>query len=736
HCTSKGHAMKSIATLIMLLPLLPSCSQPASRPAATSTPVPALPDAASTSTSAIVGPAIDLARAKPAIAAVHSSDIIEVTTTASGTSALTLDSNGGVRFWPTLDGTREPVIVHFNEPVKIALGERNDRIIAAAIDESGGLQLRVLTKLGALAFHNELRNASGFIALAYIADRGLLALSADQQLHRIDDTGTSVTSFTMPPSVRAEQLRHAAGVTIALAQQNGKPVAILLNGSDAAPTWSAPIELPATTALETSALSANGKRLVVAVLAPASVPTPPAPPFVPKQEPNATPPRVPAPAPAPPSGPDSLVVVDLVARKTIATMPLATNPFSGVSIFSDHVAFVNESTVYYRGNSSATLALPLADGAAAPAVDPWVVAAPPEVEINGAPSAAATAREGLLLVGHGKHLRLVTPTGAMFLGYQLPHASAVDMHGDALLSWTGSRRSLLLIDTLTQQVSESKMPAATTSVYLDATHRLALESSPKGDGNRLQLVSVTHAEPAVYLPMFGKDAYNVQYGRESSVVAVTVNNGDTLLAIYDRKRNTLGAPFTVKGGYSLFMLDPSRTNGVVAYSVKNTGSTDALFTALRKDGSSLKVDSTFRLPASIIAVDTRGLIYVSKPVTRSDRQQTFEVYDKETKVRDLLLPAPPQLSPDGKRLLVAENARLSVFDDAGQRLWTAAAPRGSVFWSTSSQRLVAVNDGGMMTFDATTGAMAARCGWDFALSKDVPDDNARVATPSVCERLP
>jgi len=369
-------------------------------------------------------------------------------------------------------------------------------------------------------------------------------------------------------------------------------------------------------------------------------------------------------------------------------------------------------------------------------VDPWVVAAPPEVETNGAPSGVSTAREGVLLVGHGKHLRIEMPTGTMFLGYRVPHASPMDMQGDAMLTWSGSRNSLLLIDTLTQKVSESKMAPATNSVYLDATHRLALEPSPKGGERRLQLVSVTQAEPVVYLPAFGKDAYNVQYGRANSVVAVTENNGDTLLAVYDRKRNTFGAPFTVKGGYSLFMLDPARSNGVVAYSVKNTGGSEALFTALRKDGTALKVDSTFRVPASIIAVDTSGLIYLSKSVVRSDQQQTYEVYDKQTKVRDLLLPAPPQLSPDGKRLLIAENARLSVFDDAGQRLWTAAAPRGSVFWSTSGQRLVAVNDGGMMTFDATTGAMSARCGWDFALSKDVPDDSARTPTPSVCERLP
>jgi hypothetical protein len=161
-----------------------------------------------------------------------------------------------------------------------------------------------------------------------------------------------------------------------------------------------------------------------------------------------------------------------------------------------------------------------------------------------------------------------------------------------------------------------------------------------------------------------------------------------------------------------------------------------LFTALRKDGTALKVDSTFRVPASIIAVDASGLIYLSKSVVRSDQQQTYEVYDKQTKVRDLVLPAAPQLSPDGKRLLVAENARLSVFDEAGQRLWTAAAPRGSVLWTANGQRLVAVNDGGMLTFDATSGAMAARCGWDFALSKDPPDDSNHASSISACERLP
>ncbi len=731
--------MKSaVAALLVLVSLVPACSKP--------TPTPAV-IAPLRNALVVDAPAppimFDIAGARPTISASHAGDIVELAVTSSGSAALTLDVNGGVRLWPSLRGDLAPVVVQFNEATQLALGERADYLVAAAIDVSGGLQLHVLSKAGGSVSTQAIRGDAEFIEVVFVTGHGLLALSADQQLHRIDDTGRVTQTFTMPPGIRAVTLCHAAGVVVALAQMSGKPVALTLGGTNAAPVWSVPLELPGTAILTAANLDAGGQRLAVAIGAGAAAPLPPVAAVVPAADEIKLKPKsadktsLPAPPPTVIVGPknDQVAIYDVTSRASLARLDVPTNAFTVNTQFRSIVAFITKDRVYYRGTVSGKLDVPgVSAKPDAAAVDPWVVASPPETENNDAPSAAATASPGVLIVAHGKHLRIEASGTTKFLGYRYPQLSPFDTQGKALLAWSATRRTLLTLDA-TGHVSSSKLTDLSNMVVYDDRHRIGLVRSEKRDAPTLRIAAIFDDEPMITLPSFSSDAYSVQYGQRSSLLALHNNNGDVVMAVYDRSNNSISKPFTIKGYATVFLLDPTLTNGLVAYSVKSTSSSvEMAVTAFRIEAGALKVDSTFRVMGSIFTVDPAGQILVASTKAQPNQMRGFEIYNKNVKVRDLVLPGVPQLSPDGRRLAVLEGARLSVYDAAGQRLWLQAAAAGALVWAADGQQLFVAADGGVMTFDATTGSASSRCGWNFGLSDDIPEDAGRTVTRSICER--
>ncbi len=750
--------MKSVvAAVLVLLPLVPACSKPVASAVAIASlrPTMALPAASAVSGEPVAPVVIDVASARPTMNASHASDITRLAVTGSGSAALTLDANGGVRLWPSLRGDREPVIVQFNAPTEITLGERADFLVAAAIDGSGGMQVQVLSKLGGLVVSETIRSESDFIDVVFVAGRGLLALSADQQLHWIDATGRITQTFTMPPGIRAERLCHAAGVVVALARMAGQPLALTLTGIATTPVWSRPMELPGTSIFAAVSLDASGKRLAVAVGAGVPGPLTP-PPIAPPisltkaqlkpvmPSPPASP--VPAPPPVQPAstlpaivGPnkDQIAFYDVATRTLLGHVELPTNAFTVNARFRPTVAFISKDRVYYRGATSGQLDAPASKPTAvtAAAVDPWVVDSPPEIEDNRAPSAAATAAEGVLVVAHRKHLRIETAGVAKFLGYDYTQLTPFEMQGQTLLAWGATQRNMLSVHVASAQVRASKLTELSRGVAYDERHRIDLLQFNKRDSPSLRIFATLDDEPIIIVPNISKDASEVQFGQRSSLLAVHNNNGDVLMAVYDRVHNTVSKPVTFKGYASIFMLDPALTGGIAAYSAKNDNtSSEMVVAAVRIEAGAVKVDSTFRVPGSIFVVDPAGQMYVAQNTAKPNQMPGFDVYHKTVKVRELTLPGVPQLSPDGQRLAVLDGERLSVYDTVGQRLWLQPAARGSLVWAADGQQLFVAADGGLMTFNATTGATVTRCGWNFGLRDDVPKDEGQAVSRSICER--
>jgi len=75
-------------------------------------------------------------RRRPGVA--HSGAIDKIVLAADGTSAITSDLAGGVRLWPALDGTFEPIALPIRSPQSMSLARADGGWTAFLVDASGG----------------------------------------------------------------------------------------------------------------------------------------------------------------------------------------------------------------------------------------------------------------------------------------------------------------------------------------------------------------------------------------------------------------------------------------------------------------------------------------------------------------------------------------------------------------------------------------------------------------------
>src|SRR5690349_1181413 len=79
------------------------------------------------------------------LSAAHGADITVLGVTVDGLAAATADRLGGIRLWPVLDGTREPVVIQGTPPRAIALLRDGDGdgggFAIGMLDAAGGVRV-------------------------------------------------------------------------------------------------------------------------------------------------------------------------------------------------------------------------------------------------------------------------------------------------------------------------------------------------------------------------------------------------------------------------------------------------------------------------------------------------------------------------------------------------------------------------------------------------------------------
>lgn len=155
----------------------------------------------------------------------HSAPITVVALSPDGKAALTRDTAGGVRMWPALDGSREPLVVPIRDPRSFALGPAEEGgWIAALVDSAGGarvIQIDAAGKMSPLASLPPMAMLSEMLVLP--GGQRLLGVGSDHVIHLYDRKGKELAKLDKP------KLRPAA-LRIALEAEGGPRVFALTAG--------------------------------------------------------------------------------------------------------------------------------------------------------------------------------------------------------------------------------------------------------------------------------------------------------------------------------------------------------------------------------------------------------------------------------------------------------------------------------------------------------------------------
>jgi hypothetical protein len=152
-----------------------------------------------------------------------SGTIIDVALAEEGNAALTLDVLGGLRLWPTLDGTIPPVPLRATAGRQLALARADHGFLAAILNDAGAAVLLVLGRDGAICQRVPLPSDVEIDEILAV-DRGILVRRRDQTIERYDATGARTGRIGAAPGTRIAELASRRGAAIAGITRDGKRI--------------------------------------------------------------------------------------------------------------------------------------------------------------------------------------------------------------------------------------------------------------------------------------------------------------------------------------------------------------------------------------------------------------------------------------------------------------------------------------------------------------------------------
>ena len=141
----------------------------------------------------------------------HSAPITVIALSPEGKAAMTRDTAGGVRFWPALDGSREPLVVPIRDPRAMALAPaKGGGWVAALVDTAGGARLITIDDAG------QMQPLASLPPMAMIAEmvimpgaEQILAVGTDHVIHLYDRQGKALAKLDKA-KLRPASLRIAS----------------------------------------------------------------------------------------------------------------------------------------------------------------------------------------------------------------------------------------------------------------------------------------------------------------------------------------------------------------------------------------------------------------------------------------------------------------------------------------------------------------------------------------------
>jgi len=643
------------------------------------------------------------------ILSTHGSTITRIAVTDDGQAAVSADQHGGIRLWPTLDGTHEPIVVSGAQPNALAITRDGDGFLIADHDGANGVELIRIAATGQVRGRARLEPEPAVTQLE-LTSAGALVLRADQALELLDAAGVSRTRLVPEPGTRIRSITYRAGRALAIVDEGERLRArwIQLEGGRAAWGETTP-PLPLDPKLPIS-LSPDHLRVVGA-----------------KPGLRHTP-----------------VLVDLAtgkaAKRAMCTVDATkdldaqalANPFDEqADLVPTALGFFDAKTVACAVSSQLV----------------WWSTAGDQIQPRRADSVVTTGVEFAfgdhqMLGGLGHQLGLYAPAGPRYLGYGFRELTNVRVTPTGVLIGKGDHQPLLLDAHFHERARFAlpQQPADWTDLLpLDDRYVLTVATRPMAAdawGSAYQ-VSVYDAVTHTVHQLLPNHAASNELVFEPATQLLVSSDGLThLLLRFDPRTHSFAERIEIQSKALLsrvYLLDPALADGVIAIAVHDDDGGLIVDEIHGEDqrGGTIAARASHRISGALKAVDRAGHLYVHGVMDKDD----VAVYRHGLPVTRLVGAAEQTLRPsdDGTQIAVLGGARIALYSTTtGAVVWqTAAWGATDVGWTPMAQ-LFARFPGALAKLDPETGALVDRqCGWAFGISETPFETSANA--PVVCD---
>ncbi|MDB4954257.1 MAG: hypothetical protein JWO36_1826 [Myxococcales bacterium] len=623
--------------------------------------------------------------AKPAISAPHGGVIEIVAITPDATAALTSDELGGSRLWPTLDGTREPLLVQLPNARELAFTRRADGYAVIALDAAGGIIVAMLDARGQTRSHRSLPIEPGFVEIV-ATEAGVLGWRKDQTLVLFGDDGTPKSLLKTEAGQHVVAIAAAGKVAVAAIETAVEGVRRVRSLSlEPKLAWGNVLEVGPRVGGEI-AISPNGEWLA------------------------------------------SIEVVAATGARKILISNAAhkgTGPTEQEAGDTTELAFLDDNHLMLAGPSGTQIAS-FTFGATSS-----VAALPNPATGAHAPHAVLAVASGLALVGFDGELQVVTPKATQYLGYALS--------APKLVRTAGAGELVIGIGTDFMRLDHSLEVASTVSVptppgigpaelrWLGGSEWLA-EATKEDGKTALMLLDLQRGTPSELRSNL-TSVELLLYEPSTNLLTLSMNAAPEVDR-FDPATHKLEKLGTLPKSKpyeqtELVPVSPKLANGaqILRVTMRDRVTIQWLHDPRALDQAS----STVTVEGSLAATDAAGHAYVWRNVPAGRLE--LGIYSDGKAIGVLPTEGPVTLWPDPTGTRVAEvgarNVMLYTLD--GKRVWNLEIPTMTEALWADDDSLAVISAAGIARLDAKTGTVtAARCGWGFGLSPKPHPPNPRI----------
>jgi len=640
----------------------------------------------------------------------HGGAITALAVTADGTAAASADHTGGLRLWPTLDGTREPIVVKGPVAAALAIGHDGSGYAIAVTDAADQVELIRLDNKGNIRTRTRLGEA---IQLEIVGD-AVLALRVDQNLDVIAIDGTLRGRLSADPGTQVKSLvvRDPQVLAIVTGEQHVTTRKIDLEkvawGESSVPLAMSPDAV--------AVLSADSKTLV-----------------------------------AMGAKHDHIMKFDLATGKAKPTCP---EGFTAQRLRRFGGEFGG-----FGGGQIADMPLGFVDGKLACFVDNvltwWNIDKNEQTGQDPTPgSTVFVAANERVISGVSHQLAIHTPDHIDWLGYGFRDLTHVRSVPNGLMIGKGDQEPVLL-DNEFRERAKFSLPKLrvdwTDLVPIDDRYIIASSTRPGGTdlwGSAYQIAIYDTVKEAMH-QVLALRARTGELAYEPSTQMLLASDGNkSLLVRFDPETHTFGNEIALELATvpkEIELLDPKLANGAIALAIHDSGGggieVEEFYAAdipsTQEDGKyvmrSFKPRKTYRVAGELRAVDRAGKLYIHN-VMHADEVAIYAGGVSKVMFKGAQ-DARLRPSPDGKHVVAVDNGKLAMWSTDGTRLWETAAWGSSDIDWTPAGVLYARFPHALARIDVATGSLQERqCGWAFGISATSRDSSSDA--PSVCDVAP